>query len=249
MSSSIDLFVKTYRKDFWIFSISLETIKRNVTGYKNLIILVPERDKEFFETRYLPERSLVFYVADEGEGYLRQQHYKMTANKYSSADYIMYSDSDILFNNPLDVSKIVKDNKPEVLYTSWDKVGQAVCWKAPTEAFIGEPVAAERMRRNNQCIHRSTLEGIEKFAPDLEQTIMSSHSFSEFNAIMAYAYKYENEKYTWIDTDNWEYVPPAGIQIWSYANKEPGASETHLREYIKTLESIMVCFGVPVPNP
>lgn len=245
---SIDIIIKSFKNDFWLLQLALKSISRNVTGYNNLVLLIPEKDKHEFDTRGMPERTLIHYVEEYGKGWLFQQVCKLQAYKYCYADYIMFSDSDCFFTYPVNLQDLIKDDKPEILYTKWEVVGDAICWKEPTEKFIGEPVGFERMRRNNQIIHRSTLVGIANFAPDLEKTVMSSGRFSEFNAIAAYAHKYENDKYTFTNTDDWKYVPPVAEQVWSHASKKEGVSEVHLREWIRTLEVICKAFGVPLPE-
>lgn len=245
---SIDIFIKSYKNDFWLLQLALKSISRNVTGYNTIVLLIPEKDKHEFDTRELPERTLVFYIEEYGKGWLFQQVCKLQAYKYCYADYIMFSDSDCFFTYPINLQDLIKEERPEILCTDWLKVADAICWKEPTEKFIGEPVSHERMRRNNQIIHRSTLLGIHDFAPDLEKTVMSSARFSEFNAIAAYAYKFENDKYRFTNTDDWKYVPPIAEQVWSHASKKEGASETHLREYIRVMETVIKSLGVNLPQ-
>jgi len=247
---TIDIFIKSHRADFWLLQLALQTITKNVTGYNNLILLIPQRDSGEFDTRILPPRTLVHYVTDEGFGWLRQQWYKMTAHNYCFSEYIMFSDSDCFFTRPINLQDVVKNNKPEILCTDWSKVGDAIVWRKPTEKFIGEPVAFERMRRNNQVYHRSTLVSISQFSPDLEQQIMGAEDkkFSEFNCMSSYAFRFENDKYTFVNTDDWTYVPPLAEQVWSHSSKREGASETHLREYIRTLETILKSYGVNIPQ-
>lgn len=247
--ATVDLFIKSYSGDYWLLEIALQTIKKNLTGYKNIVLLIPARDKDKFDTRDLPDRTLIFYVEDEGSGWLRQQVYKLKAHEYSTADFIAYSDSDAFVSKPLDLQTLINDGKPEILHTDWSLVADAIVWKEPTEKVLGEPVPFETMRRLGLCYHRSTLENLNKFEPNLEAIIMNSSRFSEFNLLGAYANKFEKEKYTWTDTANWEYVPPHFAQVWSHSSKKAGASETHHLEYIRLLETIMGAFNCPVPKP
>ncbi len=76
---------------------------------------------------------------------------------------------------------------------------------------------------------------------------MRSDRFSEFNLIGAWAYKNEREKYNFVNTDDWTYTEPKAIQLWSHASKADGVSEVHLREYIRTVETIAKAFDVPLP--
>lgn len=239
MNKSIDIFIKSYKDDFWILYYALASIEKNVTGYNNVILLIPEKDKEEFDTRVLPLRTLVHYVEDKTPGWLYQQVCKLNAHRYSFADYIMFSDSDCIFTRKVNVQDYIKDDKPEILYTEWQKVGDAIVWKEPTELFLFDSVPYEFMRRNNQLVHKSTLVEISKYKPNLEEIIMGSGSFSEFNCIGAFAYKYEKDKYTFINTDDWTYVPPIAEQLWSHSSKAAGVSEVHLREFIRTIETIL----------
>lgn len=246
---TVDVFIKSYHKDFWLLQLSLQTFKKNVSNYNNLILLIPENEKDEFETRFLPDRTLIFYVHEyEKGGWYFQQWLKMSAYRYCYADFIMFTDSDCMFDHPIDLQDFIKDDRPEILYTDWSKVDQAVAWRAPTEAFMKDTVPFEFMRRNQLIYHRSTLVAISQYAPDLEKTIMSSEHFSEFNCLGAYAYKHERHMYNFINTDDWQYVEPKAIQVWSHASKEEGADDLHIREYIRVLESILKAFNVKVPQ-
>lgn len=247
MNKSIDIFIKSHKPDFWLLQLALQTITKNVSGYNNLILLIPEEDRHEFETRNLPERTLIHYVQDKFPGWLGQQVFKLQAYKNSFADYIMFSDSDCLFDHPINLQDFIIDDKPEILYTSWDKVGDAIAWRKPTETIMGDSAPFEFMRRNQLIYHRETLVKINQWHQNLEQFIMSSEKFSEFNLIGSWSYKNERDKYTWINTDDWTYVEPKAIQVWSHANKDEGADDLHIREYIRILESVLKAFNIKVP--
>lgn len=245
---SIDIIIKSYKPDFWLLQICLKSISRNITGYEHIILLIPEQDKDEFDTRGLPDRTFVHYVPERIPGWLWQQWLKLSAYNYSEEDYFMYGDSDCIFTYPLDLQQFIKDDKPEILFTDWSKVGDAICWREPTEEFMKEPVPFEFMRRNCCIYHRSTLLAIHKYAPNLEHTIMHSDRFSEFNCMGAFAYKYERDKYNFVNTDDWQFVPAKAEQLWSHSSKAPGASEIHLREWIRTCETILKIYGIEMPN-
>ena len=239
---TVDIFYKSYSKDFWLLHYSLLSITKNVTGYNNIILIIPEHEKHLFDTRVLPARTLIHYVAEEGNGYLFQQWCKLNAATYSDADFILFADSDCIFDHPLDVQTFIP--VPEILHTDWEKVGDAKCWREPTEKILKAPVPYEFMRRNCLIYHRSTLLNINARFPELKNIVMSSQQFSEFNLIGAWAWMNEGGKYNFVNTDTWQYVEPKGIQVWSHATKEKGASELHLREYIRTLETILKAFVI-----
>lgn len=245
---NIDLFIKSYRPDFWLLQYSLLSIKKWVTGYNNIILLIPEKDKEHFDTRNMPERTLIHYVEDKSPGWIWQQVCKLNAHKYSNADFIMFGDSDCFFTRPINLQDYVADDKPEILYTHYSKVGDALCWQKPTEEFMIHPVQYEYMRRNCLVYHRATLIGISEKWPNLEERIMKMERFSEFNLIGAYAVEYEYEKYNFVNTDDWIYTEPKAVQCWSHSRKNSN-DPTNLKEHIRTLETIINSFGTGINLP
>jgi len=240
---SIDIFYKTWHKDFALLKYSLQSLKKNVTGYNNVVILVPEKEASLFDLKDLPENTTVVYVKEYGNGYLYQQVCKLQAYKYCESEFILFADSDCIFDKPVKLNEIVENNKPTILYTDYSKVEGAICWKEPTEKFMREPVEWEFMRRNFLIYHRATLEKIAMFDPYLELNVMQSDRFSEFNAIGAWAFKYEKDEYTFINTDNWEYTEPLGMQLWGWADKN-NPDETHQKEYQRSLDAINNVLGL-----
>jgi len=220
---TVDIFYKTYINDIEWLKYSLKSLAKHVKGYNNIVIIVP--NKELLNGVDLPERTIVKEVNEYGSGYLFQQVCKIQAHKYCDAEFIFFSDSDCIFDHDINVQDFVSDGKPEILYTHYSKVGDAVCWKKPTETFIKERVDYEFMRRNCLIYHRSTLEAIEIYEPNLEYIIMNSERFSEYNAIGVYAWTYEKDKYNFTDTDNWTYTPPKAIQYHSYTEFEKMKTE------------------------
>lgn len=237
---SIDIYIKSYAKDFGLLRYALMSLKKYVTGYNKLIICIPLDDylefhKLFREGSFID--CVVIVNVEYGNRYLYQQVCKLKAYKHSSANYIMFSDSDVIFDRPINLQDYIKGGKPEILHTSWDKVGDAKCWKQCTEKLLGETVDFEFMRRNNLIYHRSTLENIALEYPNLEKDIMASDRASEFNFIGAYAFKKEKKKYRFVNTDNWEYSPPLGTQLWGWAEKD-NPQEPHPFEYARSLKII-----------
>jgi hypothetical protein len=220
---TVDIFYKTYINDIEWLKYSLKSLTKHVKGYNNIVIIVP--NKELLNGVDLPERTIVRDVIEYGNGYLFQQVCKIQAHKYCDAEFIFFSDSDCIFDHDINVQDFVSDGNPEILYTHYSKVGDAVCWKKPTETFIKERVDYEFMRRNCLIYHRSTLEAIEKYEPNLEYIIMNSERFSEYNAIGVYAWTYEKDKYNFTDTDTWTYTPPKAIQYHSYTEFEKMKTE------------------------
>jgi len=246
--ASIDIFYKTYKKDFKLLEWSLRSIALNVTGYNKVIVLIPAKEKQdyidFFKASQLPANMTTHCVDEYGNGYLYQQACKMSAHKYTDADFILFADSDCIFDHIVDLQDYIATGKPELLYTPYDQVGDAICWNKPTEDFIGMPVNYEYMRRNCLIYHTFSIRAIYESEPNLESYIMSSERFSEFNAIGAYIAIDHPQMYNMINTaEVSELSPPIGTQLWSWAdvnNNDP----LHKAEYQRSLETINRVFNL-----
>ena len=233
----IDIFIKSYYKDFKFLNYCLKSIEKYITGYNKIVIVIPKRDYQIYRAvihTYLP---IELHAVDEyGDGYLYQQYCKMTAYKYCDSQFIMFVDSDCMFYKPIDLKELVRNGKPEILYTHYSKVGDAICWKQCTERFMNDTIHYEYMRRLPLIYHRETLETIHTIEPNLESIVMNSGRFSEFNALGAWAHKFHADKYRFENTDNWQYVDPLNIQLWSHCRNNNSALEK--AEYQKAVETI-----------
>lgn len=245
---TIDIVIKSYHRDFKWLKFALQSIEKNVSGYNRIILIIPASDAALFNGMKLPPKTDVRYVNEYGNGYLYQQWCKINACNYSNAAYLCFGDSDCIFTRPVNLQDYVKYGKPEILCTVWEKVGDAIIWKEPTERIMREEVPYEFMRRNCLIYHRDTLVRLNEEFIDLEDVIMKSERFSEFNLIGAYAYKHERYRYNFIDTDHWEYTEPKAIQFWSHCSKGIDASPEHLKEYIRALKTLLLGCGIEPPN-
>jgi hypothetical protein len=144
----------------------------------------------------------------------------MKALSYTSADYILYMDSDCIVELPTDVNDYIIDGKPAIYYTPYDKAGDAICWKKPTEEFMGHTIEYEFMRRLPLIYHRSTIETVEKLKPNIEHYIMNQENFSEFNVIGAWAFENHRDLYRFLNTDESEPERPLARQFHSYTEWE-----------------------------
>jgi len=97
MEIKCDIFYKSYKRDFKLLKYSLLSLKKNVTGYNNIVILIPINDAAYFDNYELPPRTVVHYVPEYGNGYMFQQWCKISAYKYCKSEFILFADSDCIF--------------------------------------------------------------------------------------------------------------------------------------------------------
>ena len=222
----IDIFIKTYEKDFKWLQFCLESINKFVYNINNIIIAIPQYDYDKFNKNLnikhlhnISDNIKYVITNDYGNTYLYQQYIKMTSYQYSDADLIMFVDSDVIFKEETNIYDLFIDNKPIIYYTPYQHVGIAICWKQPTSQFIGEEQHYEFMRRNCLIYFRDTISAIHIQYPNLEEIIMgSSIGFSEFNAIGAWTFRNEKDRYHFINSREVAPKPQKYIQFWSPTN-------------------------------
>jgi hypothetical protein len=214
----VDIFIKSYKDDFKWLKYCLQSVSKFVTGYNEIIIIIPEGERHLINFP-LPERTFVHTLKEEGHGYMFQQYVKMIAPNYCGAEYIMYVDSDCIFHSPVNVQDLITDGKPQILMTNYNELGSCP-WQKPTADFIGQVPEFEFMRRHCLIYHKDTLVNLVTwFKQDLKSYILgiTSRTFSEFNVMGFYAYLYERDKYNFVDTKNWTYTPAIVNQYHSYS--------------------------------
>lgn len=212
----IDIFIRSYEKDFVWLEHALRSIHKNVTGFRNIIVAVPD-------ARLLSHLTAetVIEIEDLPDGYIGQQLTKMQAWKYTDADAILFWDSDVVAIEPVDVSEFKRDGKPIIYKTKYDSID--VPWKPITESCLGFTVVYEYMRRMPLLYWGNTIQNSEEYIAALHNCTLREYlsrvnhrSFSEFNAIGALAERYEPDEYAFIDTETVEMRPIKVVQFWSW---------------------------------
>ena len=219
-----DIFIKSYRGDFKWLSYCLRSIQKFATGFRDIVIVIPDTDSLDHLTA---ER--VIKVKESGDPYMFQQAVKMSADEYSDADFFSFVDSDCIFTEAVTPETFMTDGKVNWLHTPWSQIADdtSKVWSEVMRRCIGEDPPAEYMRRHPQMIPRWALQEFrgfvaEKHGVSLEHYILSQPGryFSEFNCIGFYLWLYHREKIHWMDTTDG--IPPTVlIQKWSWGGLTP----------------------------
>ena len=231
-SKTVDIYIRTYIKDFDVLRYCLLSIKKYLSDYRKIIINVRSKelallmaslsDLEFFNEITLI-RSHNYHNSID---YCGQQICKLEADLYTDADYILFVDSDCIYNDHTSVYDYFNSEtgKLYLLKTRWEKIPETHRWKKCLR-HLGLLTDYELMRRlpqlypvhvfrniraliENKCGKRY-IEGI--------LDIYSKCSFSEFNVIGSYIFLNCPE------VEFVEYDPNKHqikcTQVWSYENK------------------------------
>jgi hypothetical protein len=215
-SRTCDIFIKTYPPDFVWLRYCLRSIAKFAHGFNRVVVVTPEPLPQDDPIWTLPQ---VFVVKEEAaDGYLSQQLFKLNAHQFCQSDYILHTDSDTIFTEPVTPADFfeahagVTNDKGEI-FPSWLITPYAgnkltVPWREPTEAFLGEAITHEFMRRLPVVIPRWAYAGVAEFCHEKHGEHLASYimrqplrQFSEFNAIGAWLYRYHRDAIHWIDTD------------------------------------------------
>lgn len=215
----ISIFIRTYHKDLKWLNYCLESIHKNLSGFSEIVICIPT-GQETLLSHLTIEKAVTCKIYKDD--YLGQQISKIQAQQHCKGDYILFIDSDVIFKPNANVLDYFYENKPIILKANYNSVGEAICWKKPTEKLFKEKIEFEYMRFAPQIFHKSTLEMFNDSFPDIENYVMSQpyRQFSEFNVLGFYSEKMQNDDYSIIDVTNGvpEYLPEnKSKQWWSWS--------------------------------
>lgn len=209
----VDIFIKTYHRDFVWLEYCLASIRKFATGFRK-VVLVSDDDGHKVPENFIEGMSVDIHYTKiptvhpsnptHGIGYLWQQIVKLSWHTYTDADAVLVLDSDWMFTCATKPEDFMVDGKFSWGYRDWDKVGDAICWKVPTEFLIQEPVEYEAMSIAGFMLTRNTtiqfLDHIcSKHKVETLWDIFMKYnlaSFSEFNLFGTFIEKYSHDEYT-----------------------------------------------------
>lgn len=222
------IFLVTFFKDAPYVPYLLKSISKFCSGFHEVVIAVPRRDKEIFSGMGLTKEKL-FYYQEAGDGFIHQQGIKCKADEFCSGDYILHVDSDCMFTSPAQPGDYFVGDKPIIGMTPYASLNGGSPWQACTEKVLGwHPIDMELMRRHPSVYCREDYHGfrkrveaihripIETYLLPITRHTRKENNFSEFNALSAYMYYFRRDKYHFINTDT-EPLPDNHLaQWWSY---------------------------------
>ena len=231
-SKTVDIYIRTYKKDFDILRYCLISIKRNLSGYRKIIINVRSKELDLLKSS-LSNLELFNEITFIGShnyhnsiDYCGQQICKLEADLYTDADYILFIDSDCLYSSHTSVYDYFNSEtgKLYILKTRWEEIPNTHHWKRCLRR-LGLLTDYDLMRRLPQLYPTDVFRNIRALIENkcgkryIEGIldIYSKCSFSEFNVIGSYMFL------NCSDVEFTEYDPSKHqikcTQLWSYENK------------------------------
>lgn len=224
-----DIFIKTYPADGKFLEYCLRSIDKFATGFRKIVLVTPMGSRVgeiLFDAGNVRCPNIIEVEEYGADGYLSQQVFKLHANTFSDAEFILFMDSDTIFTRPVTPETFFIDGKIAWLYTPYDKIKTP--WQPITEKFLGCPVEFEFMRRHPLLAPSWLLAALRTFCRtmhdvSLDEYIMAQpqRAFSEFNALGALAYYFHRDMFHWLNTETDDIPELTTLQKWSYGGVTP----------------------------
>jgi len=235
MHASVDLFIRSYKKDFEWLWYCLKSCAKSAKGFRQIHVVVPDGDQQ--ELNHLTLEKVHTCPRYE-EDYLGQQVTKLNADLYSGADFICHIDSDTVWLHDVSPNDFIHQGKAIMYYEPYDKIGKCP-WQPIVQEALGWKPEFEFMRRPPHIYPRwiykemrDFLQATHKMLFDTFIATRPERKFSEYNTLGAYAWKHHKDKF------DWRYPAqdkPTVRQFWSW-----GGIDTNRQELEKLLAEVVV---------
>jgi len=221
----VSIFIRTYRRDVVWLDFCLQSIHANLKGWDEIVVAIPEGQESHL--RYLGSERRVSTPRFR-EDYVGQQSAKLQAHRHVRGDYVLFVDSDVVFQPGTDVAEFFDGGRPILgkwRYASMVAAGErGARWRFAVERLFGEMPEWEYMRGNGaRLYHVDTLRRLEQRFPDLEAYARTCRrkDFSEFNILGYFAERTEPERYVFRDVEVEALPPQRSRQFWTVDGVTP----------------------------
>lgn len=231
---NVEIFIVSCAKHFPWLEYCLKSIEKYATGFLGTTVLVPEQDKKLFYSTMPEFAGLKCRTGDEwpDKGMLWHMAQIMRSDEWCpNADFILHTDSDCLFSEPVTPDDYFENGKPILYYENFGSLGrkhpEVLRWQQVVQNCVGFKVLNETMRRHPAVHQRKTYA---KSRAEIEQTtkmpcddyIKSQRnefpqSFCEFVTLGNVAMRYFPNNYKLLDMEKNAWPPQKIVQFWSHS--------------------------------
>ena len=212
--TSIDIFIKTYHKDFIWLEYLLKSIKKFASGFRKIVIVsdddgnkLPEHFMDIINfTIIYTKIPKIDRSIPHGVGYIWQQCVKLSWHKYTDADAIVIFDSDEMLTVPTTPDSFKTNGKFNWYFREWKNAEYAICHKKSVDIFIKMNTTYESMCISGFYFTLDATRAFEKYLNEIYGTsdIMSIInitrliSFSEFNVFGNFIHSIQHPDYNYL---------------------------------------------------
>jgi hypothetical protein len=210
----VDIFIKTYHKDFIWLEYLLKSIKKFASGFRNIAIvsdddgyILPDHFKEIinFTITYV-KVPVVSINMDHGTGYSWQQYMKLSWYKYTDAESIVIFDSDEMLTCPTSPDSFKTNGKYNWFYREWKDAGSAICHKKTVDMILNFDTKYESMWITGFYFTLSATRKLEEYLNSIHGTsdvwniiiLLRISGLSEFNIFGNFIHKIQDPEYNYL---------------------------------------------------
>jgi len=223
----VSVFIRTYEGDLDWLKYCLASLHRNLTGWDEIVICIPEGQEHKLRELITDERVVTCPIYTDD--YIGQQVSKLQAHRHIRGEFILFVDSDVVFHQKSRVSSFFEDGKPVILKESYARLSarhpelNILKWQDVVNLVFGERPVYEYMRRAPQLFRTATLVALDRAFPQLASHALSQpcRLFSEFNVLGYFAEMKEPEGYVFVDLGREPVPPNPATQNWSWGGITP----------------------------
>lgn len=223
----------SYDKDLEWLKYSYKSIQKFCKEYHSYHVILDDHENDCVNCmQFCKDNNIKFHIDTNAKniqsGYVRQQYMKLMADVYvpDDCDLICHVDSDSIFHDFHDPSIYFckESNKPAMLMTPYSAFGGMLDhWLKSTSDFMQETVEYEFMRRMPLIYPKWLFFELRNWVLDKHKVSLLDYlkgldTFSEYNALGAYCYKYHRNFYKWVDTTKDSFINLPFLQSWSHGS-------------------------------
>jgi hypothetical protein len=244
----IDIFIKTYHKDFIWLEYLLKSIKKFASGFRNVVIIsdddghiLPEHFKDIidFTVNYVKVPSVSINM-DHDTGYAWQQYVKLSWYKYTDAESVVIFDSDEMLTCHTTPDSFKTNGKYNWFYREWKDAGSAICHKKTVDMILNFDTQYESMWVTGFYFTRSATDKLEEHFNTIHGTrnlwdiiiLLGISGLSEFNIFGNFIHKIQDPDYNYL-YDTTGVFNCTIIKSWSWGGLTD--EDKHKREKILNL--------------
>lgn len=225
----IDIFIRTYFRDFRWLELSLLSIAKFVKGFRRIVIVMPSSSLDRLRGSELTSaKHVIVHTCQEyPDDYIGQQVTKLSADLYTDAPLIAHIDSDSIFHAPCALPTLLTACGRPTIRALWKSRRPASDgWRRCVVDFHGEPLPFDALvplpilypshlyrDLRSECLDRHGLV--------LDQWVLSRRidAISEFSLMAGQAWFKRRDDFCWVAADHLK-----GWPCCSYWSRSPKAA-------------------------
>ena len=213
----VSIFIRTYKRDIAWLDLCLQSIRKNLKGWDEIIVCIPEGQEHHL--RYAKDVRIVT-SPQFPDDYVGQQVSKLLCHHHIKGEMVLIVDSDLVFLPGASIQDYLENGKPRILTLSWFAPASKLArkWIPGMEKFFNKvPPYSFMAGHGARLFLKSTLQSFCAKFPDIDAYArkQSRKEFSEFQLLGFFIYLNEPENYHLLDVTE-SPAPPYHIrQFWN----------------------------------